>query len=134
MSFDITAAPGIKVPPGYHRHFRSFDGVARQLIVEGAGGPSWFTEYNVLTGLSARSFGRFATSVTRVAAGHVMRGLPHSLSRCGYKSFSLYPFYGAFLGSRAFQTTAGIQRYMDMTDLGTRGFEADTFYFDQAEK
>ena len=133
-SFDITAAPGIKVPPGYHRHFSSFDGVARQLIVEGAGGPSWFTEYNVLTGLSARSFGRFATSVTRVAAGHVMRGLPHSLSRCGYKSFSLYPFYGAFLGSRAFQTTAGIQRYMDMTDLGTRGFEADTFYFDQAEK
>jgi len=133
-SFDITAAPGIKVPPGYHRHFRSFDGVARQLIVEGAGGPSWFTEYNVLTGLSARSFGRFATSVTRVAAGHVMRGLPHSLSRCGYKSFSLYPFYGAFLGSRAFQTTAGIQRYMDMTDLGTRGFEADAFYFDQAEK
>ena len=133
-SFDITAAPGIKVPRNYHRHFRSYDGVARQLIVEGAGGPSWFTEYNVLTGLSARSFGRFATSVTRVAAGHVMRGLPHSLSRCGYKSFSLYPFYGAFLGSRAFQTTAGIQRYMDMTDLGTRGFEADTFYFGQAEK
>jgi hypothetical protein len=133
-SFDITAAPGIKVPPGYHRHFRSFDGVARKLLVEGAGGPSWFTEYNVLTGLSARSFGRFATSVTRVAAGHVMRGLPHSLSRCGYKSFSLYPFYGAFLGSRAFQTTTGIQRYLDMTDLGTRGFEADTFYFDQAEK
>jgi len=133
-SFDITAAPGIKVPPGYHRHFRSFDGVARKLVVEGAGGPSWFTEYNVLTGLSARSFGRFATSVTRIAAGHVMRGLPHSLSHCGYKSFSLYPFYGAFLGSRAFQTTVGIQRYMDMTDLGTRGFEADTFYFDQAEK
>ena len=29
-------------------------------MVEGAGGPSWFTEYNVLTGLSARSYGRFA--------------------------------------------------------------------------
>src|SRR5262249_4328500 len=25
-SFDITAAPGIKVPPGYHQHFRSLDG------------------------------------------------------------------------------------------------------------
>ena len=133
-SFDITAAPGIKVPPGYHRHFRSFDGVARKLVVEGAGGPSWFTEYNVLTGLSARSYGRFATSVTRIAAGRVGRGLPHALSRCGYKTFSLYPFYGAFLGSRSFQTTAGIQRYMDMTDLGTRDFEADSFYFNQAEK
>lgn len=133
-SFDITAAPGMKVPPAYQRHFRSFDGKARRLVVEGAGGPSWFTEYNVLTGLSARSYGRFATSVTRIAAGRVARGLPHSLSRCGYKTFSLYPFYGAFLGSRAFQTTAGIERYLDMQDLGTRGFEADSFYFDQATK
>jgi Sulfatase len=131
-SFDITAAPGIKVPPGYHRHFRSLDGKARKLVVEGAGGPSWFTEYNVLTGLSARSYGRFATSVTRIAAGRVSRGLPHSLSRCGYRTFSLYPFYGAFLGSRAFQTTAGIARYLDMLDLGTRDFEADRFYFDRA--
>ena len=131
-SFDITAAPRMKVPPAYKRHFQSFDGKARKLVVEGAGGPSWFTEYNVLTGLSARSYGRFATSVTRIAAGHVRRGLPHSLSRCGYKTFTLYPFYGAFLGSRAFQTTAGIEHYEDMHDLGTRNFEADSFYFDQA--
>jgi Sulfatase len=131
-SFDITAAPGMKVPPGYHRHFRSFDGAARKLVVEGAGGPSWFTEYNALTGLSARSYGRFATSVTRIAAGHVTRGLPNALSRCGYKTFTLYPFYGAFLGSRGFQTTAGIERYLDMKDLGTRGLEPDSFYFDQA--
>ena len=133
-SFDITAAPGIKVPPGYGGHFQSFDGRARKLVVEGVGGPSWFTEYNVLTGLSARSYGRFATSVTRIAAGRVSRGLPHSLSRCGYQTFSLYPFYGAFLGSRAFQTTAGIAHYLDMLDLGTRDFEADSFYFDQASK
>jgi hypothetical protein len=133
-SFDITVAPGMKVPLGYHRYFQSFDGKARKLVVEGAGGPSWFTEYNVLTGLSARSYGRFATSVTRIAAGRVVRGLPHSLSRCGYKTFSLYPFYGAFLGSRAFQTTAGIERYLDMHDLGTRNFEADRFYFSQAVK
>jgi hypothetical protein len=122
------------VPPGYQSHFQSFDGNARKLVVEGAGGPSWFTEYNVLTGLSARSFGRFATSVTRIAAGRVTRGLPHSLRHCGYKTYSLYPFYGAFLGSRGFQTTAGIEHYLDMLDLGTRDFEADRFYFDQAAK
>jgi Sulfatase len=133
-SFDITAAPGMQVPPGYHRHFRSFDAKSRKLVVEGAGGPSWFTEYNVLTGLSVRSYGRFATSVTRIAAGRVGRGLPLSLRRCGYKTFSLYPFDGAFLSSRAFQTTAGIERYLDMRDLGTRNFEADGFYFDQAVK
>ena len=131
-SFDITAAPGMKVPPGYRKHFQSFDGVPRKLIVEGAGGPSWFTEYNVLTGLSARSYGRFATSVTRIAAGRVARGLPNALSRCGYKTFSLYPFYGAFLGSRGFQTTAGVERYLDMKDLKARGLERDSFYFDQA--
>ena len=131
-SFDITVAPGVKVPAGYHRHFQSFDGRARKLLVEGIGGPSWFTEYNVLTGLSVRSFGRFATSVTRVAAGHVYRGLPRVLQRCGYQTFSLYPFYGSFLGSRAFQTTTGIAHYLDIQDLGTRGFEADSFYYDRA--
>ena len=133
-SFDITAAPGMKVPPDYRRYFQSFDGKARKLVVEGASGPSWFTEYNVLTGLSARSYGRFATSVTRIAAGHVARGLPHSLNRCGYTTFTLYPFYGSFLGSRAFQTTTGIERYLDVHDLGTRSFEPDSFYFRQATK
>lgn len=133
-SFDITAIPGIHVPSGYQDHFRSFDGKARKLIVEGVGGPSWFTEYNVLTGLSARSYGRFATSVTRIAAGRVERGLPASLTHCGYTTFTLYPFYGAFLSSRAFQTSTGIGHYLDMTDLGTENFERDSFYFGQAEK
>lgn len=131
-SFDITAAAGSRVPPNYQRHFESFDGKARKLLVEGVGGPSWFAEFNVLTGLSVRSFGRFATSVTRIAAGHVFRGLPHSLRVCGYQTFSLYPFYGSFLGSRAFQTTTGIEYYLDMRDLGTTDFEADSFYYDRA--
>jgi hypothetical protein len=61
-----------------------------------------------------------------------MRGLPNALSRCGYKTFSLYPFYGAFLGSRGFQTTAGVERYLDMKDMKARGLERDSFYFDQA--
>lgn len=131
-SFDITVAPGVNVPAEYHRHFQSFDGRERKLLVEGVGGPSWFTEYNVLTGLSVRSFGRFATSVTRIAAGHVYRGLPRVLRRCGYETFSLYPFYGSFLGSRAFHTTTGIAHYLDMQDLGTSAFEADSFYYDRA--
>ena len=57
-SFDITAAPGIKVPPGYRDHFKSMDGKIRDFLVEGSGGPTWYTEYNVLTGLSARSYGQ----------------------------------------------------------------------------
>src|SRR5262249_7541193 len=86
-SFDIRVAPGVKVPPGYGAHFRSFDGKRRHFIAEGAGGPSWYTEYNVLAGLSARSFGRFAYYVTQIAAGRVARGLPAALRRCGYRTY-----------------------------------------------
>src|SRR5262249_61690428 len=75
-SFDIRVAPGVRVPANYGDHFRSFDGARRHFIAEGAGGPSWYTEYNVLAGLSARSFGRFAYYVTQIAAGRVARGLP----------------------------------------------------------
>lgn len=131
-SFDVTAGPAVKVPAAYHDYFRSFDGHARKLVVEGAGGPSWFTEYNVLAGLSVRSWGRFATAATRIAAGRVVRGLPQSLRHCGYRTFSLYPFHGAFLGSRGFQTGVGIERYLDMQNLGTSAFEADSFYFGKA--
>src|SRR5204863_9399895 len=108
-SFDIRAIPEIKVSTDYGAHFTSSDGKQRSLIVEGAGGPSWFTEYNVLTGLSVRSYGRFADFVTRIAARRVQRGLPHTLGKCGYKTFTLYPMYGAFMSARSFQMTAGIQ-------------------------
>ena len=64
----------------------------------------------MLTGLSARSFGRLNYYVTRIAAGRVERGLPQALRRCGYKTITLYPAYGAFLSARKFQTTAGVQR------------------------
>ena len=77
-SFDIRAAGGIKVPQGYGGHFKSFDGRERSFLAESNGGPSWFTEYNVLAGLSSRSFGRFAYFVTRLASGRVERGLPLS--------------------------------------------------------
>jgi phosphoglycerol transferase MdoB-like AlkP superfamily enzyme len=131
-SFDARAIPGVKVPAGYGMHFRSDDGKQRALIVEGAGGPSWFTEYNVLTGLSARSYGRFADFVTRIAAGRVERGLPHALRRCGYKTFTLYPMYGAFLSARHFQQSAGIQSFLDSAALGANFLDPDAFYFNKA--
>jgi phosphoglycerol transferase MdoB-like AlkP superfamily enzyme len=133
-SFDVTRVPGVKVWPGYQDHFRSFDGKSRALLVEGAGGPSWYTEYNILTGLSVRSFGRFADFVTRIAADRVERGLPRTLARCGYKTFSLYPMWGWFGGARQFQITTGIQHFLDARDLGSKTLEPDSFYFDAASK
>jgi hypothetical protein len=133
-SFDIRSAPGIKVPPDYGPHFKSFDGRERNFLVEGVGGPSWYAEYNVLTGLSARSFGRFSYFVTRIAAGRVVRGLPNSLRRCGYRTFSLYPSFGAFMSARSFQTTTGVQKFVDATDMGAKGLQPDKFYYDAAAR
>jgi hypothetical protein len=131
-SFDARAVPGIKLPSGYGSHFQSFDGATRSLLVEGSGGPTWYTEYNVLTGLSARSYGRLSYYVTRIAAGRVKRGLPGALHRCGYKTISLYPAYGAFLSAKKFQETAGIRRFLDSADMKAGDVEPDRFYFDQA--
>ena len=133
-SFDIRVAPGIKVPASYGPHFQSFDGRERHFVAEGAGGPSWFTEYNVLSGLSARSFGRFAYFVTRIAAGRVERGLPRAMRRCGYRTFSIYPALGAFMSAKSFQTTTGVQKFFDQNSLGTDRVEPDRFYYDAARR
>jgi hypothetical protein len=133
-SFDVTAAPGIKVPPDYGKHFRSFDGKQRSLVVEATGGPTWYAEYSVLTGLTARSFGRFKFHVTRIAAGRVERGLPRALQRCGYKTFTLYPDAGDFLSARRFQQTVGIDRFIDARQMGAADIEPDRFYFDQVRR
>jgi hypothetical protein len=131
-AFDIRVAPNVRVPPGYGRHFRSFDGKQRNFVVEAAGGPSWYTEYNVFSGLSARSFGKFSYFVTRIAARRVERGLPNALRRCGYQTLSLYPAHGAFMAARSFQTTAGVQRFFDRNDMRARDVEPDKFYYDTA--
>lgn len=131
-SYDIRSAPQIKVPAGYGSQFLSGDGKARKFLAESNGGSSWLTEYNVLTGLSSRSFGRFSYFVTRIASGRVERGLPLALRRCGYSTVSLYPAYGAFMSARNFQTTTGIQKFYDARDLGAKGLEPDGFFYDNA--
>jgi Sulfatase len=131
-SFDIRQASGVKVAAGYGEHFKSFDGRTRKFLAESNGGPSWFTEYNVLAGLSSRSFGRFSYFVTRLASGRVERGLPLALRRCGYETASLYPAFGAFMSARAFQLTTGIQHFYDAHDLGAGDVEPDRFFYDKA--
>jgi phosphoglycerol transferase MdoB-like AlkP superfamily enzyme len=133
-SWDIRQAPGIKVPAGYGDHFKSFDGKERKFLTESSGGASWLAEYNVLAGLSSRSFGRFSYFVTRIASGRVERGLPMALRRCGYNTVSLYPAYGAFMSARGFHTTTGIQHFYDARDMGARGIEPDSFFYDKAVK
>lgn len=131
-SFDVSQVDNIRLPSGYRNHFRSVDGKIRSLQVESISGPTWFTEYNVLTGLSVRSYGRFADAVTRIAAGRVERGLPHALRRCGYQTISQYPWHGNFLGARSFQMSTGVQKFYDAKDLGSNDLEPDHFYYNHA--
>jgi len=132
-SFDVTAAPGIKVPAGYTDYFKSADGKQRTFVAEATGGPTWYTEFNVVTGLSARSFGDLKFYVTRIAAGRVTRGLPGALQRCGYKTVSLYPTYGDFLSARTFQKALGVEQFIDMAGMGVNeDMQPDSFYFGQA--
>ena len=131
-SYDIRSAAQIKVPAGYGDHFVSGDGKSRKFVTEANGGSSWLTEYNVLTGLSSRSFGRFSYFVTRIAAGRVERGLPLALRRCGYSTVSLYPAFGAFMAAKTFQMTAGVEKFHDARDLGAKGIEPDRFFYDNA--
>jgi phosphoglycerol transferase MdoB-like AlkP superfamily enzyme len=133
-SWDIRQASGVKVPAGYGSHFKSFDGKERKFLAESSGGSSWRAEYNVLAGLSSRSFGRFSYFVTRIASGRVERGLPLALRRCGYSTVSLYPAYGAFMSARGFHTTTGIQHFYDAKDMGAKGIEPDSFFYDKAVK
>jgi hypothetical protein len=133
-SFDATMLPDVQVPENYQARFRSSDHKVRAFVVEGAGGPSWYTEYNVLTGLSVRSYGRFADSVTRLATGRVKRGLPHALRECGYKTYSLYSWFGGFVGARGFQTTTGIEHFLDAKQLGSGPADTDRFYYDHAAR
>jgi hypothetical protein len=131
-SFDATMMPNVKVAAKYRERFRSSDGKTRAFVVEGAGGPSWYTEYNVLTGLSVRSYGRFAESVTRLAAGRVKRGLPYGLRQCGYSTYSLYSWFGAFVGARGFQTSTGIEHFLDSKQLHAGPADTDSFFYDHA--
>jgi hypothetical protein len=131
-SFDIRNAADVKTPAGYGSHFNSFDGKARKFLAESNGGPSWYTEYNVLAGLSARSFGRFSYFVTRIASGRVERGLPLALRRCGYNTTALYPAIGGFMSARNFQLTTGMQHFFDAHDLGAKAVEPDSFFYDKA--
>ena len=134
FSFDIRQADGVKVPPGYGSHFKSFDGKARTFLAESNGGPSWFTEYNVLAGLSSRSFGRFSYFVTRIASGRVERGLPLALRRCGYNTLSLYPAYRRLHERAQFPGHHRHPAFLDARDLGAKDVEPDSFFYDKALK
>ena len=132
-SFDVTALPGIEVPPDYRRALPLVRRQAAFLLVEGAGGPSWYTEYNVLAGLSVALLWPLRQFfVTRIAAGRVTAVCPTRCAAAATRPSALYSWMGAFVGAKSFQTTTGIEHFLDAKDLGTRASEPDRFFYDYA--
>src|SRR5262249_10051520 len=82
----------------------------------------------------SRSYGRFQFFVTRVAAGHVSRGLPQALRRCGYGTHAIYPVSGGFLSSDLFYKGVGVEDFIDGKEIGGSPLEPDRFYFDPAAR
>jgi len=69
-----------------------------------------------------------------LAAGRVKRGLPYALRRCGYSTYSLYSWFGAFVGARGFQTSTGIEHFLDSKQLHAVPGDTDSFFYDQAAR
>jgi hypothetical protein len=58
--------------------------------------------------------------------------LPYALRNCGYKTYSLYSWFGAFAGARNFQTSTGIEHFLDAKQLHTGPADTDIFFYDRA--
>jgi len=103
-------AEGISAGRLWH-HSNSFDGRSAPSSRE-HGGPAGYTEYNVLLGLSSRSFGRFAYFVTRIARAGFERRTAARCAAAAYSTLSLLP--PLRLIERAhFRPTTGIQHFYD---------------------
>ena len=62
------------------------------------------------------------------------RGLPDALRKCGYSTYSLYSWFGAFVGARGFHTTTGIEHFLDAKQMHTGPADTDSFFYDYAAR
>ena len=121
--------PKLGYDPALDVLFRSFDGKLRTLVVETYGGASWLSEFAVMSGLSARSFGGIRQLVQPVMAGKLGDALPQVLSRCGYHTAIYYPMLRSYLGAARFFMTIGFDAFVDAKDQGAMSAsERDRFY------
>jgi phosphoglycerol transferase MdoB-like AlkP superfamily enzyme len=113
--------------------FHSFDGKLHTLRVETYGGSSWLTEFSILVGLSAQSFGGMRQLVQPVLAGKVRDTLPAALARCGYRRVVFYPALRSFAAVSKFFKAVGIGEIFDAKDQNAEGgTERDRFYYANA--
>jgi phosphoglycerol transferase MdoB-like AlkP superfamily enzyme len=125
--------PTLSHDPTLDSFFQSLDGSFNKLRVETFGGGSWLTEFSLLTGLSAQSFGSMRQYLQHVMAGGIHDTLPQALARCGYRNVMFYPMLRHFLGSGRFFEAVGIREIFDAKAQQAKlANERDRFYYTNA--
>jgi phosphoglycerol transferase MdoB-like AlkP superfamily enzyme len=125
--------PGLDYDHGIDRLFVSQDRTIHRLRVETYGGASWLTEFSVLTGISASSFGGMQQLVQPLMTDKLRDTLPQTLDRCGYRNIIFYPLMRNFVSNAKFYASVGIKELFDAKDQGAQTYDKrDRFYFGNA--
>ena len=107
--------PGLRYDKSVDPFFQSHDGKLHKLRVETFGGASWLTEFSVLTGLSAHSFGGMRTFVQVIAAGKVRDTLPQALGALRLPQRRALSDAAEFRSTAA-STATGFHKILDAKD------------------
>jgi phosphoglycerol transferase MdoB-like AlkP superfamily enzyme len=119
--------------PAFEDFFRSDDGRIHGLRAEAFGGPTWATEFSILTGIPSASYGSFATHVFQWAQGKIHHSLPLYLKAQGYSTGLMIPTAKEFIKSDRFYSSIGFDEIRDQKALGASSDrESDAFYFDKS--
>lgn len=134
---ELTFAPWVyargQTEPAFEQFFRSDDGRKHGLRAEVFGGPTWATEFSVLTGIPSSCYGPFASHIFHWARGRINHSLPQYLKKHGYSTGLIYPSEKEFIRSDRFYASLGFDEIRDKRALGAKGDrEPDAFYFNHA--
>jgi hypothetical protein len=103
------------------------------LRAEVFGGPTWATEFSILTGIPSSCYGPFASHAFQWARGKIHHTLPRYLKEHGYLTGLVFPIDKEFIRSDLFYSSIGFDEIRDQRTLDAKSDrEPDAFYFNHA--
>ncbi|MBB5751062.1 sulfatase-like hydrolase/transferase [Prosthecomicrobium pneumaticum] len=106
---------GLPVTPDVAAFLEPEGGLYGPLNVDVFGGGSWQTEFSILTGFPASSFGADTWAIFRKGAGRFRHTLPLALKALGYETALASSFEKGFMNYDGFYAAAGVdeRRFAD---------------------
>ncbi len=131
--FEPSSLPQVQYDKRLDAFFSPPGGSHLPLRVETYGGGSWLTEFSIMTGLSAQSFGGMKGFLQTYMVNRLGDTLPQALERCGYRNVLFYPMLKTFISTAPFYSSIGIREIFDAKDQNApTAWERDRFYFGNA--